>query len=84
MSCGAGHRCGSDSELLWLWCRLVATAPILPLAGELPYAAAVALKTQKTHKKGYSWIFSLLKSEVLCASPISVAEYGSMEPGTRI
>ena len=24
MSCGVGHRCGSDSELLWLGCRLAA------------------------------------------------------------
>ena len=22
MSCDIGHRCGSDSSLLWLWCRL--------------------------------------------------------------
>ena len=34
-SCGVGHRHGSDPELLWLWCRLAAVAPILPLAWEL-------------------------------------------------
>ena len=28
VSCGVGCRCGSDPELLWLWLRLVATAPI--------------------------------------------------------
>ena len=37
--------------LLWLWCRLAATAPIRPLAWEPPYAAGVALKRQKTGKK---------------------------------
>ena len=34
-----GHRCGSDSMLLWLWCRQAAAAPIQPPAWELPYAA---------------------------------------------
>ena len=33
-----------DPALLWLWCRLAATAPIPPLAWELPYAAPVAIK----------------------------------------
>ena len=28
VSCGLGHRRGSDLALLWLWCRLAATAPI--------------------------------------------------------
>ena len=28
---------GSDPVLLWLWCGLVATAPIQPLAWEPPY-----------------------------------------------
>ena len=27
-----------DPALLWLWCRLVAAAPIRPLAWEPPYA----------------------------------------------
>ena len=44
MSCGVGHRLGLDLVLLWLWHRLVATAPVQPLAWELPYAAGVALK----------------------------------------
>ena len=35
VSCGVGRRCGSDLVLLWLWCRLVATALIGPLAWEL-------------------------------------------------
>ena len=32
MSCGVGHRCGSDLLLLWLWHRSVSTAQIWPLA----------------------------------------------------
>ena len=51
MSCGAGHRCGSDPELLLLWRRPAATAPIQPLAWEFPYAAGVALKQDKTKQK---------------------------------
>ena len=27
-----GHRCSSDPELLWLWCRPAAVALIQPLA----------------------------------------------------
>ena len=48
MSCGVGHRHGSDLALLWLWCRLVATAPIRSLAWEPPYATGAALERQKT------------------------------------
>ena len=51
MSCGVGRRCGSDPTLLWLWCRLVATTPIVPQAWEPPYALGVALKRQKDKKK---------------------------------
>ena len=36
---------------MWLWCRPVATAPIQPLAWELPYAVGVALKSKKKKKK---------------------------------
>ena len=32
VSCGVGHRRGSDLVLLWLWCRPAAEAPIQPLA----------------------------------------------------
>ena len=37
--------------LLWLWCRLAATAPVGPLAWEPAYAAGAALKIQKKKKK---------------------------------
>ena len=47
VSCGVGRGRGSDPELLWLWQRLAAVAPIRPLAWELPYAAGVALKSKE-------------------------------------
>ena len=50
MSCGGGRRRGSDPALLWLWCRLVATAPIQPLAQEPPYATGAALEKGKKQK----------------------------------
>ena len=53
MSCGVGRRRGSDLALLWLWHRLVTTAPIRPLAWEPPYAAGVALKQQQQKREGY-------------------------------
>ena len=51
MSCGIGCRHGSDPALLWLWYRLVATAPIRPLAWEPPYAVAAAQEKAKRQKK---------------------------------
>ena len=51
MSCGVGHRCGSDLTLLWLWRRLAAIALIGHLAWGPPYAAGAALKRQKRIKK---------------------------------
>ena len=50
MSCGVGHRLGLDPTLLWLWCRLAATALIRSLVWELPYAMGVALKRPKKPK----------------------------------
>ena len=44
MTCGVGRR--SDSDLVWLWHRLVATAPIQALC-----AIRVALKSKKEEKK---------------------------------
>ena len=51
MSCGVGHRCGSDPQLLWLWCTLAATALIRSLAWEPPYATGVALEKAKRQKE---------------------------------
>ena len=51
MSCGVGRRRGLDPALLWLWRRLVATAPIGSLAWEPPYATGAAPEKQKDKKK---------------------------------
>ena len=51
VSCGVGHRRGSDTELLWLWCRPAAVAPIRTLAWELPYAVGVDIKKKKKRGK---------------------------------
>ena len=51
MSCGVGCRLSSDPLLLWLWCRLVATAPIGPLAWDPPYAVEAALEKAKKKKR---------------------------------
>ena len=48
MSCGVGCRRSSNPELLWLWRRPVATAPIQPLAWEPPYAAGEAQEIATT------------------------------------
>ena len=52
VSCGAGHRHGSDLVLLWLWlwCRPAAVAPIRSLAWEPPCATGAALKKQNKTK----------------------------------
>ena len=47
MSCGVGHRRGSDPALLWLWRRPATVALIRPLAWEPPYAADAALEKTK-------------------------------------
>ena len=63
MSCGVGRRHGSDSKLLWLWCRQAAVALIPPLAWEPPNAAGAALKRQKKKKKAnIIYIVSCFKS----------------------
>ena len=51
MSWGVGRRPGLDPALLWLWCRLAATALIKPLAWEFPYAIGAALEKAKERKK---------------------------------
>ena len=51
MSYGVGCRSSSDPALLWLLCRLAATALIQPLAWEPLYAVGAALKRQKKKEK---------------------------------
>jgi len=50
VSCDVGSRIGSYPALLWLWCRPAATAPIRPLAWELPYATGAAQEKTKRQK----------------------------------
>ena len=50
MSCGIGHRHSWDLAWLWLWRRLVATAPIGPLAWEPLYAMGAAQENGKKTK----------------------------------
>ena len=47
VSCGVGRRRGSDLGLLWLCCRLAATAPIQPLAWEPSHAMGAGFKKKK-------------------------------------
>ena len=50
VSCGVGHRRGSDPVSLWLWCRPAAAAVTQPLAWEHSYVAGAALKKKKKRK----------------------------------
>ena len=50
MSCGVGHRRGSNPKLLWLWCRPEAVALIRPLAWEPPYAVGGVLEKDNKSK----------------------------------
>ena len=49
MTCGVGHRHGSDPT--WLWHRLVGVVLNRPLDWEPPCAMGVGLKRQKTKDK---------------------------------
>ena len=55
MSCGVGHRSGSDPVLLWLWYGLAATALTGPQAWELPYAAGAPLKSKEKKNCIFFW-----------------------------
>ena len=94
MSCGVGCRFGLDLVLLWRWRRLVATAPIRPLAWEPPYAVGVALKRQKTKKKKniyiYIYIFyiflnvlSILRNTVIIIASVILSVYFSICVSSR-
>ena len=66
MSCKAGLRCSLDLVCLWLWRRLVAAAPIQPLAWDLPNAMDAALKKLVSqHFWHYGPGNSLLRGSVL-------------------
>ena len=53
VSCGVGHRCGSDPAFLWLRCRQAAASLTRLLAWESTYAMGVALKRQKQTNKNW-------------------------------
>ena len=54
--CGVGRRSGSDTVLQSSWGRPAVTAPIQPLAWELPCATGAALKKRKTKQNNYKYI----------------------------
>ena len=64
MSCGVGRRRGSDLALLWLWHRLVATAPIRSLTWEPPCAEGAALNKTKQNKNKFGVRVSLPHAQV--------------------
>ena len=56
-----------DLALLWLWCRLTATALILPLAWELAHVMGAALKGQEKKKRAiYKKMRNALLSHKVC------------------
>ena len=58
MSCGVGGRRGSDPELLWLWRRPAAPAPVRSLAWEPPYASDTALENIKKKVENLAQLWS--------------------------
>ena len=51
MSCMCMSKMWLGPMLLWLWHSLAATAPIQPLAWELPYTSSAAPSAKKTNQK---------------------------------
>ena len=49
MTCGVGHRRGSDLALLWLWFRPAAAALIQVLTWEFPHAEGAAVKSNNNN-----------------------------------
>ena len=72
MSCGVGCSRSSDPMLLWFWRRLVATAPIGPLAWERLYAAEAALEKAKKEKEFPLWLSRLRTQCCLCEDVSSI------------
>ena len=58
MTYGVGHRRGWNPELLWMLCRSTAAAMTGPLAWELSYTAATALKKKKKKKSNILKFFT--------------------------
>ena len=90
MNCGVGCRHGSEPALLWLWLRLVAVAPIGPLAWEPPYAAGSGprkgkktkkKKKKRKEKKRQRTITQIREKEKTPEKQLSDQESGSQPPG---
>ena len=64
MSCGVGHRWGSDLVLLWLWHRPAAVALIRPLAWAPPDAIRVALTTKPTQTHTHKPYYKILLEDI--------------------
>ena len=73
--------------MLWLWHRLVATAPIRPLVWEPPYATGSSpRKGKKTKKKKMWWIhtkkyYSALKRKEILTYSITWMNYEDIMGG---
>ena len=81
MRCGVGRRHSSGPVLLWLWCRLAATAPIQSKAWEPPYAASAALKKKKKKRKEKQFIYNVVlvsgvqqSNSIMCVCVYSFSE----------
>ena len=55
MSCGVGSRCSSDPEMLWLWCRLVTTAPTPSLGTSICPGCSPKKKKKKKMAEKIGW-----------------------------
>ena len=69
-----------DLALLWLWCRLAATAPIQPLAWELPYATGGPQKAKTKQNKTktnqpYIWYMEWMVNKDLLYSTRNSTRY---------
>ena len=78
MSCGVGCRHGSDPALLWLWRRLVATAPIQPLAWDPPCAVGAAQEKAKRKK-----ILNITHSFITVSIRVNERDWGGIKSKKR-
>ena len=49
----------------WLWYRLAAVPPILPLAGELKHASGAAIKRKKATQNVYDYLAMVHSAHVV-------------------
>ena len=79
MSCGVGHRCGSDPASLWLWLWLwtAAVSLIGPLAWEPPYAVGTG---PAPHQKRKHKVYLKVLSEEIKASQWGIDHIVYVQP----